>query len=221
MNQQLDMMPVRCEKCKFGVDEIDVLAGAEHRNQLLKPKYAKCLKHAKLEGNPAPDETPPPNLHPSAQVIGSHAASNVAGPLHAQCKLEWNFGIPCFDVYAALVTQIKLWTTADNCEQGGEKCLYDLKSANEHYIVAKHTSMVQQHVDVLTFKLVPFEEALSCHVSAFSVSEPWYLVLDNGTNYCNLHNLVEGSGLDVAPGYTESSDDNKCTQYSSANCTIY
>uniref|UniRef100_A0A8C5R486 C-type lectin domain-containing protein n=1 Tax=Leptobrachium leishanense TaxID=445787 RepID=A0A8C5R486_9ANUR len=144
----------------------------------------------------------------------------VAGPLHAQCRLEWNFGISCNNVYVALVTQIKLWTSKDNCKQGGERCLYELESANEHYIVAKHTNLIHQYVDNLTFKLVPFEE-ISCQVRAFSVSEPWYIMMDNGINYCNLHNLVEGSGLDAVPGYSESTNDFKCTQYSSANCTIY
>ncbi|CAH2282343.1 Hypothetical predicted protein [Pelobates cultripes] len=145
---------------------------------------------------------------------------NVAGPLHAQCRLEWTFGISCFDVYVTLVTQIKLWRTDDNCKQGGERCLYELKSANEHYVVAKHTNMIHQYVDDLTFKLIPVQE-ISCRVVAFSVSEPWYVVLDDGINYCNLHNLVEGSALDLTPGYSELTNDFQCTQYSSANCTIY
>ncbi|KAM4705170.1 uncharacterized protein WCC33_010037 [Rhinophrynus dorsalis] len=148
-------------------------------------------------------------------------AAIVAGPLHAQCKLEWNFGISCFNVYTALVMQIRDWTTEDNCKQGGERCLYELQSANKHHIMAKHTNIMHNYVDDLTFKLKSYEWMQSCHVSAFSVSEPWYIVLDNGINYCNLHNLAEGSGLNRVRGYTESTNDFKCTQYSSANCTIY
>uniref|UniRef100_A0A8C2GMG9 Uncharacterized protein n=1 Tax=Cyprinus carpio TaxID=7962 RepID=A0A8C2GMG9_CYPCA len=41
------------------------------------------------------------------------------------------------------------------------------------------------------------------------------------TNYCNLYNLIEGSGLTEAPGYKEITSDFLCTQRSSANCTVY
>ncbi|KAM4689484.1 uncharacterized protein O3C94_007566 [Discoglossus pictus] len=150
----------------------------------------------------------------------SFPAPENASPFHAQCRLEWTFGISCLEVCSTLVNQILLWTSVDNCRQGGEKCLYDLKSANEHYIVAKHTNLRYSYIDDLTFKLIP-HEMISCRVSAFSVSEPWYIVHDNGINYCNLHNLIEGSGLNKVPGYTETTNDFKCTQYSSANCTIY
>ncbi|XP_077347014.1 uncharacterized protein LOC143996069 [Lithobates pipiens] len=145
-----------------------------------------------------------------------------ADPFHAQCRLEWNFGISCFTVYTSLVTQIKLWTSVDSCiKEGGERCLYELQSANVHYIVAKHRNLIHNYVDDLTFKLKPIAAIQSCKVSAFSVSEPWYIVLDNGINYCNLRNLAEGSGLVSAPGFTEFTNDFKCTQYSTANCTIY
>ena len=29
-------------------------------------------------------------------------------------------------------------------------------------------------------------------LQGYSTSEVWYAVLDNGTNYCNLHNLITG-----------------------------
>ncbi|KAJ1100800.1 hypothetical protein NDU88_005875 [Pleurodeles waltl] len=149
------------------------------------------------------------------------ATCSATGPLHAQCRVEWNFGVPCWNVYVALVSQIKLWSTADNCQQGGEKCLYTLETANIHLIAGKHSTLSDKNVEDITLKLIPFDDNESCHVSGFSVSETWYLVLDYGTNYCNLHNLVEGSSLDKAPGYAESTNDFKCTQYSAANCTIY
>ncbi|XP_018419535.1 PREDICTED: uncharacterized protein LOC108793090 [Nanorana parkeri] len=155
-------------------------------------------------------------------ILSSLLPALFAGPFHAQCRLEWNFGIPCFNVYTSLVTQIKLWTSVDNCiKEGGERCLYELQSANEHYIVAKHRNLMHNYVDDLTFKLRPVGVMHSCQVSAFSVSEPWYIVQDKGINYCNLHNLAEGSELVSAPGFTESTNDFKCTQYSTANCTIY
>ena len=42
-------------------------------------------------------------------------------------------------------------------------------------------------------------------------------MLDDGTNYCNLHNLVTGTKLQ----FTEDVDTSDCTQYSSANCAKY
>lgn len=48
-----------------------------------------------------------------------------------------------------------------------------------------------------------------------------FSILDFGTNYCNLFNLMEGSGLTKDPGYSEETNDNICTQYSSSNCEIY
>ncbi|XP_072431989.1 uncharacterized protein [Chiloscyllium punctatum] len=59
-----------------------------------------------------------------ALLVFAVLTGTTGGPLHAQCSVEWTFGIPCNSVYLELVTQIKAWRTADNCAQGGEKCLY-------------------------------------------------------------------------------------------------
>ncbi|XP_034167843.2 uncharacterized protein LOC117599068 [Pangasianodon hypophthalmus] len=144
-----------------------------------------------------------------------------SGPLHAQCKVEWYFGLPCNHVYQALVTQIKKWRTMAGCSMGGEKCLYKLQSASVHFIAAKHMAPRKKYVEDINFRLVPYKFFTHCHVSAMSVSETWYAVTDHGTNYCNLYNLIEGSGLTEAPGYKEITSEFLCTQRSSANCTVY
>ena len=54
----------------------------------------------------------------------------------------------------------------------------------------------------------------------YSTSELYYAILDKGTNYCNLHNLVVGSGL-IHHGFKEVTNDSVCTQYSSADCDQY
>ncbi|KAJ8376964.1 hypothetical protein SKAU_G00075440 [Synaphobranchus kaupii] len=155
------------------------------------------------------------------------------------------FGVPCKQVYVALVEQIKRWRTIASCAMGGEKCLYKTPQtgvaqeeralaagdcpvmtgccspANVHFIAAKHTVPLKNNVDDLSFRLVPFKLYTHCHVAAMSVSETWYVIHDHGTNYCNLYNLIEGSGLTEAPGYTEITSDFICTQRSSANCTVY
>ncbi|KAI7792696.1 uncharacterized protein LOC130547423 [Triplophysa rosa] len=143
-----------------------------------------------------------------------------AGPLHAQCKVEWYFGLPCRSVYEALVTQIKKWRTASTCATGGQKCLYKLQSASVHFISAKHTAAVKKYVEDINFRLVSYG-FFHCRVSAMSVAETWYAVTDHGTNYCNLYNLMEGSGLIEAPGYKEITSDFLCTQRSSADCSVY
>ncbi|XP_056869178.1 uncharacterized protein LOC130513917 [Takifugu flavidus] len=144
-----------------------------------------------------------------------------AGPLHAQCKAEWYFGVPCKAVYELLVAQIRKWTTRASCSTGGQKCLYKLQSASVHFITAKHVSPFRRYVENINFRLVPYHFFTCCHVSAMSISETWYAVKDHGTNYCNLYNLLEGSGLTEASGYKEVTSDFLCTQRSSANCTVY
>ncbi|KTG47704.1 hypothetical protein cypCar_00020653 [Cyprinus carpio] len=112
------------------------------------------------------------------------------------------------------------------CETGkaaahtGGGCM-ELQSASVHFISAKHTTPVKKYVDDINFRLVSYGFFTHCHVSAMSVSETWYAVTDHGTNYCNLYNLMEGSGLTEAPGYKEITSDFLCTQRSSANCTVY
>ena len=46
---------------------------------------------------------------------------------------------------------------------------------------------------------------------AYSVSETLSL-LDYGTNYCNLFNLMDGSGLVNDPAFTEDTNNFICTQ---------
>ncbi|XP_065115112.1 uncharacterized protein [Paramisgurnus dabryanus] len=89
-----------------------------------------------------------------------------AGPLHAQCKVEWYFGLPCRSVYEALVTQIKKWKTVSTCATGGEKCLYKLQSASVHFISAKHTTATKKDTEDINFRLVSYGFFTHCHVSA-------------------------------------------------------
>ena len=61
---------------------------------------------------------------------------------------------------------------------------------------------------------------LQTFIQAFSQSETLSL-LDYGTNYCNLFNLMDGSGLVQDSAYTEDTNDFICTQHSTADCDIY
>ncbi|XP_054593644.2 uncharacterized protein [Nothobranchius furzeri] len=153
-------------------------------------------------------------------AVGSHEFC-CAGPLHAQCKVEWYFGIPCQLVSEALVSQINQWRTLSSCTTGGQRCLYKLQSASVHFIAAKHKSPVQGYEDVITLRLVSRNFFSCCHVSAMSVSESWFVIRDHGTNYCNLYNLMEGSGLTQVRGYEEVTSEFLCTQRSTANCSVF
>uniref|UniRef100_A0A3B5AYH1 Uncharacterized protein n=1 Tax=Stegastes partitus TaxID=144197 RepID=A0A3B5AYH1_9TELE len=144
-----------------------------------------------------------------------------AGPLHAQCKVEWYVGISCLEVYESLVSQIKKWRSMAGCRTGGQRCLYKLRSASVHFIAARHTTPFRRFVDDISFRLVSYHFFTCCHISAMSISETWYAITDHGTNYCNLYNLMEGSGLTESRGYKEVTSDFLCTQRSTANCTAY
>ena len=160
-------------------------------------------------------------------VLLASASSSLAG-LHAQCSLEWVFGISCQNVSTALVSQIKKWNGEEGCASGGEKCLYDLVSHSEdkpgsYVIKATHKTPKRHFVDDLTFTLTSQGQGspIQCAVEGFSTSEVFYAFLDFGTNYCNMRNLAEGSGLTKARLFGEKVDPDKCTQVKSANCEKY
>lgn len=159
-------------------------------------------------------------------------------PIHASCKLEWVFSATSCDVVQTkLLKQINAWKGKDNCDGGGEKCLYSLVSSSPSQIMATHSTPEKKYVDSLTMSfssnalLQPVDSRVStfqkiqspshCHVMAQSRSNVWYALLDFGTNYCNLHNLVVGSGLSNVTGFIEKTSDSVCTQYSSSNCDVY
>ncbi|XP_062616504.1 uncharacterized protein LOC134278200 [Saccostrea cucullata] len=142
------------------------------------------------------------------------------GPVHASCKVDWTFGTSCDDVKAKIKSQIAAWTSADGCASGGEKCLYTFKSESGNTLKATHETPVHHYVDDLTFTFTQVD-ASSCKVHGYSTSETWYAHLDYSTNYCNLNNLITGSALHQVAGYTETTSNKICTQYSEANCEKY
>merc|ERR1711963_598899 len=158
----------------------------------------------------------------AALAVTSRAFLLTDGPAHASCHIDWVFGKTCTQVHDWLVNQINAWDN-ENCGSGptlNEKCRYKLTSETATEIKAKHVTPVKEYTDDLTFKLTP--DGANCKVHGFSTSETWYAVLDYGTNYCNLHNLVIGAGLDQGDAmFTETAEPARCTQVASANCTRY
>merc|ERR1711860_435207 len=139
----------------------------------------------------------------------------LGGPAHASCHATWTLNLDCASVRTKILSQIKTWTDASGCASGGEKCLYALKSSDASSISLTHTTPVKHYVDDVAFDL-DSKSATSCSVKGYSRSETWYAYLDFGTNYCNMKNLLSGSGLDKTDGFSETTDDSICTQHSSA-----
>jgi len=140
-------------------------------------------------------------------------------PIHASCKLTWTFSVNCTFVNNKIATQMNTWS-GTNCDSG-EKCRYKITSQSASQIKGTHTTPVKHYVDDLTMTFTA-PTATSCSVAGFSTSETWYAVLDYGTNYCNLHNLVDGAMIDTSTyGFKEDVSDSSCTQYSSRNCAKY
>ena len=95
-----------------------------------------------------------------------------------------------------------------------------------------HTTPIARYVDDLTFTFIPGDGCLVdvrnykslkffiLKIQAYSQSETLSL-LDYGTNYCNLFNLMDGSGLVNDPSFSEDTSNSICTQWSTADCDIY
>ena len=88
-------------------------------------------------------------------------------------------------------------------------------------MTADHRTPVKNYVDNLTFDFSPSGDGASCTIEAFSTSSVWYAILDWGTNYCNLRNLVDGAGLSNGNGFSEETSTSVCTQYDAINCERY
>merc|ERR1712133_193657 len=81
----------------------------------------------------------------------------------------------------------------------------------DNTINAFHLTPVQRYKDDLTFTSTP-KPGNQCHVEAFSTSSTWYAILDFGTNYCNLRNIVDGARLSNDEGFNEQTSTSVCTQ---------
>ncbi|XP_077954804.1 uncharacterized protein LOC144405462 [Gasterosteus aculeatus] len=125
------------------------------------------------------------------------ANSAPADMTHAFCKIIWLFGLQCDQVNMAIVTQMKAMGS------------YKLGPVTAASIQANHTSGVGQ-IESVNFSMVSTAMSLGCHVEGSSVSAFWFSLLDNGTNYCNLHNVIQGSGLTKAPGFVEFTNEWLC-----------
>jgi len=151
-------------------------------------------------------------------------------PWHASCRLQWTFtSLSCPQVGQKLERQMEAWEGDSNCGVTssscpelpcGQLCLYTLVDSSSSTITAEHRTPVARYVDDLTFTLTESGSG-GCQVEAFSTSRLWYALLDKGTNYCNLRNLIDGAGLSSGSGFSEVTSNKKCTQYEERDCSRF
>ncbi|XP_033762823.1 uncharacterized protein LOC117344249 [Pecten maximus] len=159
-----------------------------------------------------------------ASILAASCTILLGYPLHASCKTSLVFpGVTCDSVKTKLVNQINVWKGKDGCKVStpelNEKCLYALVSSDSNVLKATHETPLHPYIDDVTFTFTT--SGSDCNVEGNSRSRTWYAYLDFGTNYCNMNNLLTGSGLSTLVGFKETTSDDICTQYSSANCTRY
>merc|ERR1711872_199360 len=173
----------------------------------------------------------------------------------ALCNVTYNIPAPCPEILVKLADQMKLWdnTTScpGDCEQRfflsdkrgpplvpvnlegagetcekcpcGQKCLYVHKETTPSKVSGSHITPVIRYVDDLSFTVLASNEN-SCTLKghSFSTGPAWY---DYTTNYCNLRNLMVGTGLANIEGYEEESSTDLCMQYDKikafGNCNKY
>ncbi|XP_037399958.1 uncharacterized protein wu:fc46h12 [Pygocentrus nattereri] len=135
------------------------------------------------------------------------------------------FGVPCREVFVALVNQIKAWRTESSCATRGEKCLYELASARPLLITAKHTS---RHRDSAAFLLLSPGSCCQttvantfgqyCILYLFALFL-WAIILYLfcPPEMCDALDLTElwsaGSGLVDAEGYKQYTNEWICLDY--------
>merc|ERR1711953_1428885 len=145
-------------------------------------------------------------------------------PLHASCSVKWTLSESCATAQQKIIDQMNLWDNedcgpTDDNKPHGQKCLYHHTGTEGLVTTGTHTTPIHRYVDDLTFTFIEGSDP-TCLVDAYSQSETLSL-LDYGTNYCNLFNLMDGSGLVNDPAFTEDTNNFICTQRSSADCDIY
>merc|ERR1712098_400540 len=145
-------------------------------------------------------------------------------PNHASCNISWNIPLPCSTFKEQLVQQFKLWEGPGLCPNEttkacpempcGQNCLYELSEVSDSSLVGTHTTTVHRYIDDMSFDWKS-DGIENCKVTGFSTSRTWYAVLDLGTNYCNLRNLIDGAKISATNGFREDTRNDVCTQYTS------
>ncbi|KAM8838388.1 uncharacterized protein ACB058_015113 [Synchiropus picturatus] len=143
-----------------------------------------------------------------ATVLAGHltAAAPPPPPYQSICKAIWLFSGPCDDVATKLVNEIK------------SRRHFTLESSSNTTIRSRHGSRDSPQSENVDFDLHGTKLMNGCEVYATSASIDQTFLFNNGLNYCNLYDLVTGSGLDLEPGFREMVSEWSCLGYSTAAC---
>lgn len=152
----------------------------------------------------------------------------VSAPLHASCEIYWTLPVPCSEFHGKILAKIEEWShsdcpgTSDTCPKlpCGQRCKYTLEEKSANLIVGVHRTPAKDYEDDFKFSLTEGPNG-TCEVAGHSSSRLWYAVLDFGTNYCNLWNLVDGAGFTQLNGFREDTSSSVCTQYDSRDCSRF
>lgn len=161
----------------------------------------------------------PPSVFACDAATRAFAVASLS--FHASCKMTFNFASSaCADVINGLSVAAKSMTGLSGCGKRfppvDNFCGYSETGHTASSWSGTHQTANGKYTDDLTFTMST--SGSGCSAAAYSTSETWYAVLDNGVNYCNLHNLVAETKLD----FTESDvSDDTCTQYSKSDCNRY
>lgn len=144
--------------------------------------------------------------------------------LPAYCSVSWTFGMDCISFRNNLIKQLMKWNGPDNCKNekdpshphSEQNCNYQLVSASTSSVAGFHSSINGQTVDSFTFGLT--QQSYGCSVNSESHTMDTAEIYDNGRNFCNMWNLVEGSGMSDVPKFSRDSSNRLCTQFTSAKC---
>jgi len=112
------------------------------------------------------------------------------------------------------LTPVTLEGSGASCDKCpcGQKCFYVHKETNSRFVKGSHITPVIRYVDDIIFEKLTERNNNYCkiHGHSFSTGPAWF---DFTTNYCNMRNLMVGSGLADLEGYREESNTDLCMQY--------
>merc|ERR1711953_245540 len=123
------------------------------------------------------------------------------------------------------LTPVTLEGSGEPCEKCpcGQKCLYRFTDASDNFVKGSHITPVIRYVDdIILEKLGETVDGCQVHGHSFSTGPAYY---DFTTNYCNMRNLMTGTGMSELQGYREDSSTDLCMQYDKieafGNCNKY
>ena len=70
-------------------------------------------------------------------------------------------------------------------------------------------------------RLLWLKSILCNHNSVITLLSTHEIIHDYGTNYCNLRNLLDGTGISSTNGFLEKTSTDVCTQYDQLNCARF